>query len=406
MQTQCPHCGASFRITQAQLTKASGRVRCGACKQVFNALEGLVDPVVSAQSAASAPRSDQVESSPYVRALEKGRRQTDRSTTEEDDLVFQDDPAADGEDEGYTGRRAGAEEFSDDFKSLSGHGESRQRFSDEPLEDDPQVSDERWAEAMLQNLNEEKRSSRTVTPPASTVPGINRANLDSDGMEVAPLQEEAPLHADPRPNLSHLRADPLRVKVQKTPQKKRGGWMLVGLLLVLLLAGQGLWLNWDRLVREPGFRDLVTTACDGVENMGIGTLPRGVCELPELIDLARLRGEDLFVRPHPTERNGLILDAQIVNEADFAQPMPALDVRFYDINDNILAQRTFLPSEYLAGEALHMQRLEPDIPLQIALVLENPGPQAANYTLDFLPADAVQAAVGNNLPDAGTAADP
>jgi predicted Zn finger-like uncharacterized protein len=37
MQTQCPHCHTLFRITEAQLAMADGRVRCGFCKEVFDA---------------------------------------------------------------------------------------------------------------------------------------------------------------------------------------------------------------------------------------------------------------------------------------------------------------------------------------------------------------------------------
>lgn len=39
MQTQCPHCQTRFRITETQLDMADGDVRCGVCKEVFNALE-------------------------------------------------------------------------------------------------------------------------------------------------------------------------------------------------------------------------------------------------------------------------------------------------------------------------------------------------------------------------------
>ncbi|HEB82130.1 MAG TPA: DUF3426 domain-containing protein [Gammaproteobacteria bacterium] len=39
MQTQCPHCHTRFRITETQLNMAEGYVRCGVCKEVFNAHE-------------------------------------------------------------------------------------------------------------------------------------------------------------------------------------------------------------------------------------------------------------------------------------------------------------------------------------------------------------------------------
>ena len=39
MQTQCPHCDTRFRVTEAQVSMADGYVRCGVCKEVFNAYE-------------------------------------------------------------------------------------------------------------------------------------------------------------------------------------------------------------------------------------------------------------------------------------------------------------------------------------------------------------------------------
>lgn len=37
MQTECPHCHTVFRVAQAQLEMADGMVRCGFCKETFNA---------------------------------------------------------------------------------------------------------------------------------------------------------------------------------------------------------------------------------------------------------------------------------------------------------------------------------------------------------------------------------
>lgn len=36
-QTKCPHCGSTFRISDAQLSAKGGSVRCGSCLQVFRA---------------------------------------------------------------------------------------------------------------------------------------------------------------------------------------------------------------------------------------------------------------------------------------------------------------------------------------------------------------------------------
>ena len=41
MVTQCPACGTRFRITGSQLDRADGKVRCGACLEIFLARDSL-----------------------------------------------------------------------------------------------------------------------------------------------------------------------------------------------------------------------------------------------------------------------------------------------------------------------------------------------------------------------------
>lgn len=61
MLTRCPSCATTFRITPEQLKARQGRVRCGQCQDVFNALETLVEEgaqaatVVAAETAAAPP---------------------------------------------------------------------------------------------------------------------------------------------------------------------------------------------------------------------------------------------------------------------------------------------------------------------------------------------------------------
>ena len=46
MLTRCPNCETHFRVTAEQLKARSGRVRCGECQHVFNALDSLVEESV------------------------------------------------------------------------------------------------------------------------------------------------------------------------------------------------------------------------------------------------------------------------------------------------------------------------------------------------------------------------
>ena len=49
MLSRCPSCKTTFRVTSEQLKARLGQVRCGACKQVFNALDALVDALPDTQ---------------------------------------------------------------------------------------------------------------------------------------------------------------------------------------------------------------------------------------------------------------------------------------------------------------------------------------------------------------------
>jgi len=45
MITRCPACATSFRVTPEQLKAVHGKVRCGQCQRIFNALDTLLDAV-------------------------------------------------------------------------------------------------------------------------------------------------------------------------------------------------------------------------------------------------------------------------------------------------------------------------------------------------------------------------
>ena len=48
--TRCPQCQTTFRVTDAQLAAANGKVRCGSCLHVFLATENWVESEPAAPS--------------------------------------------------------------------------------------------------------------------------------------------------------------------------------------------------------------------------------------------------------------------------------------------------------------------------------------------------------------------
>jgi len=60
LTTNCPACSTAFRVTPEQLKARAGKVRCGHCQAVFNALESLNDlPPALPETEAAAPPADE-----------------------------------------------------------------------------------------------------------------------------------------------------------------------------------------------------------------------------------------------------------------------------------------------------------------------------------------------------------
>jgi len=67
MYTQCPHCQTIFGVSEAHLSAAYGRVRCGHCRGQFNAKRHLLDNIPEqAPQPESSPTTDIIEDAPLV----------------------------------------------------------------------------------------------------------------------------------------------------------------------------------------------------------------------------------------------------------------------------------------------------------------------------------------------------
>ena len=69
MLTRCPNCATAFRVSLDQITARHGKVRCGHCTTIFNALDTLVDVATGAQS-----RTQAHDRQPLEHAARRGTR--------------------------------------------------------------------------------------------------------------------------------------------------------------------------------------------------------------------------------------------------------------------------------------------------------------------------------------------
>ena len=101
------------------------------------------------------------------------------------------------------------------------------------------------------------------------------------------------------------------------PRHRRLGFLAFLLLGLLAVAGQTLWFRFDVLARDPAWRPVSAEICRWVG-----------CKLPVQRDIRRIRTRNLTVQSAGEGSGNLRIRVTIVNEAEFAQPFPRLDLRF------------------------------------------------------------------------------
>ncbi len=361
--TRCPHCKSTFEVTESQLSAASGKVRCGACMEVFDALAYLINSQTEneinedAVAAAEADSSDREQKNNVAEPLDEA--EPSPLEPEEDDLVFEDSD----EDREEAKNSIFEEQLSDSLKSIDtsqAHAFAAESNDDED-EHEEDNEDESWADQILEDKEE---STRVKAEPEDHPAGD-------------------PIFAS-KPDTSHSKRTTKPESIDfyyEETETVRGRGILsklfIGIgcitLLVVLLA-QAAWFHYEKLVQYPLAKQGFEVAC---EKIG--------CSLPELVDLNAIRSSNLVVRSHPITPNALIIDVVLTNEASFDQDYPRLALYFSDINGKTVAQQIVPPEQYLNDTMLETTLMPRDKPIHVSLEIEDPGKKAVNYKIRFFP---------------------
>jgi predicted Zn finger-like uncharacterized protein len=147
---------------------------------------------------------------------------------------------------------------------------------------------------------------------------------------------------------------------------------LIGVLL-LLLGVQWLYFNRASLAAQNDWRPGLELFCSFLR-----------CELPLRVDLSRIELVSRDVRKHPRITGALLINATLVNRADFPQPYPVLEVTFSNSAGTPVAARRFRPAEYLGDQADIKAGMPVNTSLQVMLEIEDPGEDAVSFKFDFL----------------------
>lgn len=374
--TECPGCHTRFRVAEAQLGRAGGKVRCGACLTVFHGIEHLT--LESAQAYADDDQARRALDD-VLEELAGDAAEPSGSGTRE---APSEAPAAAAAPVPFRERPRQAPPIFAGFEEPeeeTGEADITPTFRvvDGPADTTPQAPAHAAAVPAAQAAATRPAARQSVQADAAAPAGAaskqEAAHHAGDAGRKAAARDARAAAADAAAltESAAAAADREPLVFGERPPRRPLVWAGIALGLVLL-AAQVLWYRFDDWAKDPQWQAVYAPLC---QVFG--------CELPQQRDRSLLETRNLAVRTHPTEPDALQVNAMIVNRADFPQPFPVLELRFTTVRGTLVAGRRFEPAEYLGGDAAGMDMMPPRTPVQIELTMDDPGPEAVNYFLRF-----------------------
>jgi predicted Zn finger-like uncharacterized protein len=152
-------------------------------------------------------------------------------------------------------------------------------------------------------------------------------------------------------------------------------WTCLSLLAAFGLFAQWLTFHFESNAYKAPWHNLYVNACKVLN-----------CKLPPYQNVSLIKTERLAIKTHPDYDNVLIVDMIINNLASQAQPLPLLDMAFYSMNGQPIAQRLLQPEEYLGQHLKYPPPMPSKTPVHLSFAILDPGSKAVNYSINLTPA--------------------
>jgi predicted Zn finger-like uncharacterized protein len=351
LAARCPHCRALFRVVADQLKLRGGLVRCGECRQVFDAIGSLsyLDDHALVRERAEAPIAGAALPGPAVAAPSANRPQP------------------------LVGPRLVKASAPRDVRPIN----AGRRASPEAGE----IRDELSVPTLF-GLPEPQAESAPVPSGAAAPSNAARTAVESQlalagyrNLLVVGQEQEAGAAAGPDQDDLQLEAPSfLPTADQLREHRLRRALAIACVPLSLLAALQiGLALRDDALQAWPSLRPLLASVCS-LYGCSVGWPARA--ELLTIIgsELAAIPGTDVIE-----------LNAAVRSRANFIMALPAIEVTLTNTQNQTIARKVFVPADYLASSGEPSSRIDeglaPGSDLSVRLVFEARGLNASGFVL-------------------------
>lgn len=358
--TACPQCQTRFRVTEEQLEARDGKVRCGRCEHIFNALETLIEEsplpeeaTASAPAQASGPDKqilDFLPTQPPPIPSEAEAQQEEVPAPENDDTS---EPLFELEiTHPATPPDADEPFFAADLTPPE-HPALEAELPPEPPSAFPS--------------DEEANAIGSATEPAPELPAVS--DLEPDAESKAEVRV---VRIQPPPVIIQPKVSPASPKYAPPPRPKRAWpWALATLLLLAGLVGQGIYFFRDAIAAHyPLTRPLLEQACDHLQCRV--SLPRN----PDLISI-----ESSELHADPARANIVVLTSLLRNRAPHVQAYPTLELTLTNTRDEMVTRVLFTPREYLRNPASIPQGIPAGGEVAVKLLMDLGELKAEGYRL-------------------------
>ena len=358
LATRCTACGTVFRVVQDQLRVSEGWVRCGRCREVFNAVENLVDAPLSAGAS----------------AMTDAGMVTRRAVVSARSAVAPLASAPESETEPETALGPDADQ----------RAQAVDRRDETPAAA-PGTADAAEADANANAnadivIDPDERSARSDAERPATAywPANGLADGPGDGPANGPaptVDSAAPGAGTHTPPVATARLPSFLRQADRAARwrqpRVRAALAAAALLCAVGLAAQVAH-SWRDLAaaRWPATAPLLTAACQA---LGCTLGP------PRLIDALVVESSGLL----RVERSALYrLSVTLRNREAYAIAVPAVDLTLTDTRGRVLARRTLRPDD-LGAAGIDGAPAGRELLLQATLQArtDTPGQVVAGYTI-------------------------
>lgn len=416
MYTQCPKCSTVFRIQEDQITRHKGLVRCGTCRETFNAAWNEVHDLAAVRTRNAQPAPKPLDAQPPMSAdtstappdqrlpVSNDRREPAGSVTTDFRVVeadaapanvkinwdITDRPPAGTAPQSQTRESPG--EDSGLWKPLPPPTPAA------PAPSRPGTISAKHAPPPLR-IPEPELESGPLLPPAATLPSAEEPSAPSTydpprlpdkheahvefGPAAFPVVGDEPdtveeIVLESRDNFWE-KADqpavpaktparePARVVAEGPARRQRGlAWTVAALVLLAIAIWQFVFFYFDTLAQSPRARPILEAVC------GIFR-----CQVPERRQLSKIEVAGASVAYHEEMPGALRISVNLVNRASFPQAEPTLQVTLTDKDAKVVGRRAYKAAEYRRESSA----LAPNVVTLATLDLAAPPENAVGYEI-------------------------